>query len=257
MEDYFRLDDKVTVIIGGTGSIGEALAEGFAAYGAKIAVAGRNLEKGKEIAQNISKETGAEAEAFRVDITDDEGVVQLAEQVMKRFGTVDILVNSQGLNIKQPATEFPTEDWEMMFSVNVKGIMMTCREFGKIMVKNQKGKVINLSSVRGSRATLWGNNEAYCATKGAVDMITKALASEWAPYHINVNAIAPGWVDTKLAEKTLKDPERLKKGLANVPLQRIGQPRDVVGLGVFLASSASDYITGQVIYLDGGATAVV
>jgi gluconate 5-dehydrogenase len=257
MTDFFRLDNKVAVVIGGTGSIGEALATGFAEYGARVAVAGRNLEKGEEIAGDIRAQCQAEVAAFQVDITDEKSVARLADQVVAKFGTVDILVNSQGLNIKQPATEFPLDEWEMMFKVNVNGIMLTCREFGKIMVAKKKGKVINLSSVRGSRATLWGNNEAYCATKGAVDMITRALASEWAPYNINVNAIAPGWVDTKLAEKTLKDPERLQRGLANVPLKRIGQPPDVVGLGIFLASSAADYITGQVIYLDGGATAVV
>jgi gluconate 5-dehydrogenase len=125
------------------------------------------------------------------------------------------------------------------------------------MIEKKKGKIINLSSVRGARATLWGGNEAYCATKGAVDMITRALASEWAPYNINVNAIAPALIDTKLAEQTLQNPERLRIAMRNIPLARVGQPGDVVGLCVFLASSASDFITGQVIYLDGGSTAVI
>lgn len=175
---------------------------------------------------------------------------------MSKFGTVDILVNSQGVNIKRPATEFPVADWEFMFNVNVRGIMLTCREFGKVMIEKKSGKVISLSSVRGVRATLWGGNEAYCATKGAVDMITRSLAAEWAPYNINVNAIAPSWIATKLAERTLKDPERLKTGLANVPLKRVGKTEDVVGACVFLASPASDFITGQILYLDGGLTAV-
>ncbi len=257
MTDLFRIDDKVAVVIGGTGTIGEALGCGFAEYGARVVIAGRNMEKAEQIAQDIRAEYKSEAAAFPVDVTDEKSVSRLAEQVLGQFGTVDILVNSQGLNIKKSATEFPVSDWEIMFDVNVMGIMLTCREFGKVMVEKKKGKVINLSSVRGARTTIWGGNEAYCATKGAVDMITRSLASEWAPYNINVNAIAPGWVDTKLADRTLKDPERLQRGLANVPLKRIGQPLDVVGLGVFLASPASDYITGQIIYLDGGATAVV
>ncbi|MFC1908895.1 SDR family NAD(P)-dependent oxidoreductase [Chloroflexota bacterium] len=257
MADIFRVDGKVAVVIGGAGGIGEAIAHGFARYGAKVAVASRNLASLQKVAEEIQSETSAEAAAFQVDVTDDNSVTRLAEQVLAKFGTVDILVNSQGLNIKKPATEFPTAEWEQMFGVNVRGIMLTCREFGKIMVDKNKGKVINISSVRGARATLWGGNEAYCATKGAVDMITRALASEWAPNNINVNAIAPSWIATKLAEQTLQDPERLQRGLANVPLKRIGQPDDVVGLSVFLASPASDFITGQIIYLDGGATAVV
>jgi NAD(P)-dependent dehydrogenase (short-subunit alcohol dehydrogenase family) len=169
---------------------------------------------------------------------------------------VDILVNSQGLNIKRPAVGFPEGDWDQMFDVNVKGTMLACSEFGKVMVEKKKGKVINLSSVRGVRATLWGGNEGYCATKGAVDMITRSLASEWATYNINVNAIAPLLIYTPLAAATLNDPEKLQKYVANVPFKRIGQPQDLVGLCIFLASAASDFITGQIIYLDGGLTAV-
>ena len=134
--------------------------------------------------------------------------------------------------------------------------MLACREFGKVMTEKKSGKVINLSSVRGVRATLWGGNEGYCATKGAVDMITRALASEWAPYNINVNAIAPATVVTPFSERTLRDPERLQRYIANIPLKRVGETADVVGACVFLASPASDFITGQIIYLDGGLTAI-
>ncbi|MFC2007371.1 SDR family NAD(P)-dependent oxidoreductase [Chloroflexota bacterium] len=257
MADLFRIDGKVAVVIGGAGGIGEAIAHGFSQYGARVAVASRNLASLQKVAEEIQSETSVEAAAFQVDVSDDNSVTRLAEEVLAKFGTVDILVNSQGLNLKNPATEFPTAEWEQMFSVNVRGIMLTCREFGKVMVAKNEGKVINLSSVRGARATLWGGNEAYCATKGAVDMITRALASEWAPHNINVNAIAPSWIATKLAEQTLQDPERLQRGLANIPLKRVGSPDDVVGLSVFLASKASDFITGQIIYLDGGATAIV
>jgi len=256
MEDLFRLDGKVAVVIGGAGGIGEIMALGLAQYGAKVAVASRNIEKLKAVAQKIRSETKSEAEAFSVDVTERQSVVKLVSEVVSRFGTVDILVNAQGVNLKRDAVGFPVEDWDLMFNVNVKGTMLSCSEFGRVMIEKKRGKVINLSSVRGIRATLWGGNEGYCATKGAVDMITRSLASEWAPYNINVNAIAPSLIYTELAATTLRDPERLQKYLANVPLKRVGQPRDLVGACIFLASPASDFITGQILYLDGGLTAV-
>jgi len=256
MEDLFRLDGKVAVVIGGAGGIGEIMAFGLAGQGAKVVVASRNMQKLEEVARKIQSEAKSEASAFQVDITEKQSVAQLVKQVVSKFGTVDILVNSQGANLKRAAVDFPVEDWDLMFNVNVKGTMLSCSEFGKVMIEKKKGKVINLSSVRGLRATLWGGNEGYCATKGAVDMITRSLASEWAPYNINVNAIAPSLIYTELAAATLQDPERLQKYLANVPLKRVGQPRDLVGACIFLASAASDFITGQILYLDGGLTAI-
>jgi len=256
MKDLFRLDGKVAVVIGGSGGIGEIMAAGLAGQGAKVAVCGRNMAKLETITKTIQSETKSETTAFQVDITNKESVARLAEQVLAKFKTVDILVNSQGLNIKRDAVGFPTGDWDQMFDVNVKGTMLACSEFGKVMVEKKRGKVINLSSVRGVRATLWGGNEGYCATKGAVDMITRSLASEWAPYNINVNAIAPLLIRTELAKATLSSPEKLQKYVANVPFKRIGEPEDLVGLCIFLASPASDFITGQIIYLDGGLTAV-
>jgi gluconate 5-dehydrogenase len=256
MTDMFRLDGKVAVVIGGAGGIGEIMAEGLAGQGAKVAIASRNLQKLETVAKKIQTETKSEVVPFQVDIVEKESVAQLAKQVVSRFGTVDILVNSQGVNTKKDAVGFPVEDWDLLFSVNVKGTMLSCSEFGRIMVEKKRGKVINLSSVRGVRATMWGGNEGYCATKGAIDMMTRALASEWAPFNINVNAIAPLLIRTPLAVATLNNPEKMQKYVANVPFKRIGEPQDLMGIGIFLASPASDFITGQIIYLDGGLTAV-
>src|SRR3990172_9540937 len=186
MVDLFRLDGKIAVVMGGAGGIGEIMAQGLAGQGAKIAIASRNLQKLESVAQKIQKETKSEVVPFQVDIAAKESVVQLTKQVVSKFGTVDILVNAQGVNTKKDAVGFPVEDWDLLFNVNVKGTMLASSEFGRIMVEKKKGKVINLSSVRGVRATMWGGNEGYCATKGAIDMMTRALASEWAPYNINV-----------------------------------------------------------------------
>jgi NAD(P)-dependent dehydrogenase (short-subunit alcohol dehydrogenase family) len=257
MANLFRLDNQIAVVIGGTGGIGEVLGHGLAEYGAKVVIAGRDMVKAERIAQDIlSKKKDSEATPFKFDITDEKSVADLRDRVVSKFGTVDILVNAHGVNIKQAATEFPVKDWDCLFNINVRGTMLTCREFGKVMIKRNKGKVINLSSVRGVRATFWGGNEGYAATKAAIDMITRSLASEWAPYKINVNAIGPSTIATRFSERTLQDPERLKRLLANCPLGRLGQPSDVVGTCIFLSSAASDYITGQVIYLDGGISAI-
>jgi len=257
MSDIFRIDNKVAVVIGGTGGIGEALVRGLADFGANVGIAGRNIERAEQIAGDIKSEYHVDAAGFKVDVTDENSVSQLVKNVLDKFGTVDILVNSQGENIKKPAVEFPLTEWKSMLDVNVTGVMLTCREFGKVMVENKQGKIINISSLRGARATLWGGNEAYCSTKGAVDMMTRALAAEWAPFHINVNAIAPALIATPFADQTLKVPERLRTAMQNIPMKRPGQPEEMVGLCVLLASRASDFITGQVIYFDGGATAVI
>jgi len=257
MGNLFRVDGKVAVVVGGAGGIGEAIAGGMAEYGAKgVVIADVNEEKGQQLAKDIASKFNTETLAVKFDITDEKSVAQLRDQVVAKFGTTDILVNSQGINIKFNGTEFPLDGWDKMYAINVRGTMLTCREFGKVMIEKKTGKVINLSSVRGVRATFWPGNEGYSSTKAAIDMITRSLASEWAQYGINVNAIGPSTISTPFSERTLKDPERLKRFLASCPLGRVGQPIDVIGLCVFLASPASDFITGQIIYLDGGLTAI-
>ncbi len=256
MCEMFSLDGKIAVVIGGAGGIGEILAMGLAKQGAKVALADIAFDKCEQVARKIQSESKKETAAFKVDLTNEQDVAKLAKDVVAKFGAVDILVNAQGLNFKHSGTEFPVDAWDKLFAVNVKSVMLTCREFGKVMIPRKKGKVINMSSVRGIRATLWEGNEGYCGTKGAVDMITRSLASEWAQHNINVNAIGPSTIRTPLAERTLKDPERLARYMANVPLKRVGEPADLVGACIFLASSASDFVTGQILYLDGGITAI-
>jgi len=253
MNDMFKLDNKVAVVIGGAGGIGESLAAGLAKQGAKVAIASRNIKKLEEVARKIQSEAESEVAAFQVDVTDERSVEQLVERVVSKFETVDVLVNSQGVNLKRDPIEFPVDDWQLLFDVNVKGVMLACREFGKVMIGKKKGKVINISSVRGILGTANGN-VGYCATKGAVDMITRALAAEWAP-DINVNAIAPCLVRTEMVKRAVR-PESIKTFLTRVPLKRMGEPEDIVGACIFLASAASDFITGQILYVDGGLTAI-
>jgi NAD(P)-dependent dehydrogenase (short-subunit alcohol dehydrogenase family) len=257
MGNIFRIDNKVAVIIGGTGGIGEVLARGLSEFGAKVVIVGRNVERATVIAGEISSQfPQSAATAMFVDISNEHSISDLRDKIASRFGTVDILVNAHGINIKKNATEFSIDEWDYLFNVNVRGTMLACREFGKMMIEQNKGKVINFSSVRGLRATTWSGNEGYTATKAAIDMITRSLASEWAPFGINVNAIAPSTVATRFSESTLNNPEKMRKFLERCPLGRVAQPADMVGACIFLSSSASDYITGQILYVDGGMTAI-
>jgi len=254
MADLFRLDGKIAVVIGGAGGIGETLALGLSQYGAKVVVSSRNLERLKEVAKEIQAKTGGEVMALQVDVTDEDSVASLVEKVLAKYGTVDILVNAMGLNIKREAVEYPMEDWDLIFDVNVKGTMISCKHFGRVMRDKKQGKVINMSSVRGIRGYT-GGNTAYCATKGAVELITKTLALEWAPYNIHVNALGPALIITPGTIHIQQNPELAEKYKAMIPMNKLGVPEDLIGACVFLASEASNFITGQTLYIDGGLTA--
>ena len=256
MKDMFRLDGKVAVVVGGAGGIGESCAIALASRGAKVVVAdlAAASEKLDSVVKKIASETGSQASAMTVDVTSEESTSNLAAQVVQKYGTVDILVNAHGINLKVAAVDIPVAGWDNLFSVNVKGTMLTSKAFGKIFVEKKKGKIINLSSIRGIRGTD-GGNAVYGATKGAVDMITKMFAAEWAPYGVNVNAIGPSVIMTDMIKKNVA-PERLKMLLSKVPLGRFANVEEVSAVCVYLASSEADFVTGQIIYVDGGLTAV-
>lgn len=254
MKDMFRLDGKVAIVTGGAGGIGEALAMGLAAQGATVVVASRNQEAIDTAAAGITEKTGNAALAVAADVTDEASVTRMVETVMKKYGRIDILVNAMGMNIKRDAFEFPMEDWDKLFSVNVKGTMIACKVVGRVMREQKRGAIVNLSSVRGIRGYT-GGNTGYCATKGAVELITKALALEWAPAGIRVNALGPALVITPGTKHIAENPELAKKYASAVPMGRIGLPEDMVGAVVYLASDAASFVTGQTIYVDGGLTA--
>jgi NAD(P)-dependent dehydrogenase (short-subunit alcohol dehydrogenase family) len=256
MKDMFRLDGKVAVVVGGAGGIGESCALALASRGAQVVVADLAAVSAKidDVCKKIAAETGSQTAGMTVDVTSDESTSALAAQVVEKFGTVDILVNAHGINLKVPAVDIPADGWDRLFAVNVKGTMLTCKAFGKYFVEKKKGKIINLSSIRGIRGTD-GGNAVYGATKGSVDMITKMLAAEWAPYNVNVNAIGPNVIMTEMSKKNIP-PARLEVLLSKIPLKRFAVVEDVAGVCVYLASSEADYVTGQIMYVDGGSTAV-
>jgi NAD(P)-dependent dehydrogenase (short-subunit alcohol dehydrogenase family) len=252
MDDLFSLKGKTAVVVGGAGGMGRAIAAGLARYGAEVAIASVDPAHLEDAAQQLTAATGKPIRAYTVDCTLESSVQALADRAVADMGRVDVLVNAQGYNAKAPATEFPMDEWDKLFSINVRGVMMACKVFGARMVEQGGGKIINLTSVRGQRGGL-GGNSAYCASKGAVDMITRQLAVELAPHNVHVNAIGPIITVTKMtAERIKREADRYERVLLNVPMGRMAEVDDLVGPSVFLASSASDFITGTILYIDGG-----
>ena len=253
MKDFFRLDGKVALVMGGAGGIGQGIATGLAFYGATVCIASRNKESLKCAQSEIEKETGKDIHIYVCDASQEDQVNALADELTAAYGKVDILVNSQGFNRKYPITEFPADIWDQLFETNVKSVMLCCKAFGGRMKAQGGGRILNLSSVRGIRGC-GGGNAGYGATKGAVDMLTKMLAAELGP-EVAVNAIGPTVIETPMMRNILT--EDLKKMLAGgAPMKRIGKVDDCIGPAVFLCSEAAGFITGQIIYPDGGLTAV-
>lgn len=259
MTNLFNLTGKKAVVVGGAGGIGQSIAEGLAEAGAQVMISSRNIEALERAQSELKTSCGEDVLYFAGDASIEADVEALVAAAVEKMGTVDILVNSQGFNKKHPGTEFPIEDWDAMFDANVKSFMLTCKHFGKYMKDNGIcGKIINLSSVRGIRAVGNGGagNVGYCATKGAVEMLTKAFASDLGP-SIQVNAIGPTLTYTPMMVGNLPDDDNIRNAIGKAtPSQRIGLPEDCKGTAIYLASKASDFVTGSTIYPDGGLTAI-
>ncbi len=247
------LENKVAIITGGGRGIGRAFALRFAEEGAKLFLPDISLERAESVVKEV-KAKGGEAFAAFTDISDEKSVGNMAEQVIKHYGKVDILVNNAGMWYGidiTPWDAWKTDDWDKIFSVNVKGSWLCCKFIAPLMAKQSKGKIINIASnvphVPAAQFYL-----PYACSKGAVYTLTHALARALGPSGINVNAIGPGFTATE-ASKSQKDYQQtVKLATAEQSIQRWEQPSDIVGAAVFLASADSDFISGQVIYVDGG-----
>ena len=253
-KNIFSLEGKNAVVIGGAGGIGQGIALGMSEAGASLILASRNLNALETTAQEIKEATGNTVGFCVVDVTSEASMDELVSYAEQQFGRIDILINASGLNLKNSALEYPMDDFDTIFAVNVKGTMIACKKFGNKMKAQGGGSIVNLSSVRGIRG-YGGGNSAYCATKGAVELMTKALAIELAPYNIRVNALGPALVITPGTVHIKNNPELAEKYRSIVPLGRIGEAEDMVGATVFMASDASSFVTGQTIFVDGGLTA--
>ena len=243
---------KVAIVVGGAGGIGRAQALGLAEAGADVVVASRKLEHLEPVAKEIQAR-GRKSLAVPVEVTEEKSVVAMVDSVLKEFSHIDILVNAHGLAIRKAADTFPIDEWQQVMDINTRGTFICCQAIGRVMIKQRSGKIINVSSVRG-RYGLPADYAAYCTSKGAVDTLTRTLACEWAKYNVLVNAVAPTIVETELTRPALANPQFAQQMKSRIPLGRWAVPEDIVGATIFFASKASDFITGQILYIDGGVT---
>ncbi len=248
----FDLGGKVAVVTGAGRGLGYHFALALARYGADVVVCSRTVSELEAVAGEIEK-LGRRAMIQRMDITSISDIQSMVEKSANQFGRIDILVNNAGLNRPEWAEEVTEDNWDLVLNTNLKGLFFCAQAVGRVMIKQKKGKIINVSSDAGSVALI--KRSAYCASKGGVNQVTKVLAIEWAKHNINVNAIAPAFIETPLTAPMFKEPEFRDYVLDNTPLGRIGTTHDVVGAIIFLASEASNYVTGHTLLIDGGWTA--
>ncbi|MDF0725429.1 SDR family oxidoreductase [Cytobacillus sp. S13-E01] len=253
--ELFSLKGKTAIVTGGGRGLGEQIAVGFAEAGANVVVCSRKLEACQEVSNRLL-ELGVKSLALKCDVTNPENVKMVVEETVNEFGRIDVLVNNSGATWSSPVTEMPLEAWHKVMEVNVTGAFLMSQAVGKVMIEQNSGKIINIASVAGLGGTdpRFMDTIAYNTSKGAVITFTKDLAVKWGKHNINVNAIAPGFFPTKMSKVLI---ERGKDHiLATTPLNKFGSDTDLKGAALFLASKASDFVTGDTLIVDGGTHAM-
>ena len=253
--DLFDLSDKVAIVTGGNGGIGLGMVRGLANAGATIAVVGRNAEKSQAAVAEIEA-LGARAKAVTADVTDAKAVAAMVEEVVATLGGIDILVNNAGTNIRKRPEDLSEAEWHQVIDTNLTSAFLCSKACYPIMKSAGAGKILNNGSMTSLFASPWST--AYASSKGGMVQLTKALATAWAPDNIQVNCFLPGWINTELTIQARKDvPDLHAHVLKRTPADRWGEINDMSGIAVFLASAASDFITGTAIPVDGGFSASI
>ena len=251
--DKFRLDDRVALVTGASAGLGAAIAIALAEAGAHVAAHGNS--RTPDATCEAIKRTGRRALAVRGNLADRNVPRELIDQTLEEFGRLDILINNAGTIRRAPAVDYSEEDWAAVLEVNLSSVFRLSQLAGRHMIErakheNRGGKIVNIASLLSFQGGI--TVPAYAASKGGVAQLTKALANEWARYSVNVNAIAPGYMRTDNTAALQKDEVRNRQILERIPAGRWGEPEDLAGAAVFLSSSASDYLNGHVLVVDGG-----
>jgi len=256
VQELFSLQGEVAIVTGGAQGLGREMSLALAEAGASVVVADLDLGKAQEVAREIEK-LGVSSLALAVDVTQREQVEAMVQKTLESFHKIDVLVACAGIGQWVRAEEMSLEDWDRVMQVNLTGVFLSCQAVGREMIKRRKGSIITISSMSGIIANYPQAQSHYNASKGAVIMLTKSLAMEWAPYDVRVNTIAPGYMETKLvADLLVQYPGYAKLWRDLTPMKRLGNPVEIKGPCVFLASQASSYMTGSVLVMDGGYTMI-
>ncbi len=245
----FDLSGKVALVTGGGTGLGKGIALGLAGAGAFTVVAGRRQDRLETAVSEMAK-AGGKGAWLTCDVGRVDEARGLPEAVRSRHGRLDILVNGAGINRRSPMLDVSERDWDDVMATNLKGLFFCSQAAARVMKDQGGGRIIHVASLTSERG--FPNVAPYGASKAAVAQLTKSMAAEWAPHKINVNAIGPGWYRTEMTDLLFQNPEWMERTLARHPIRRFGVPQDLAGAAVFLASAAADYVTGQVIYVDGG-----
>ncbi len=248
-ESLFSLEGKIAIVTGASRGLGQAMAVGLAAAGADIVAASTNLNNLETTRQHV-EEAGQRCFPITCDVSKKSDTDNLIAETLRSFGRIDILVNNAGTIRRAPAHQYSDEDWQTVIDTNLNGLWRLCRAAGKQMIKQKSGKIINIASLLSFSGGI--TVPAYAASKGAVAQLTKALANEWAAHNIQVNAIAPGYFATDNTQALRENSIRNKEISVRIPAGRWGEPEDLQGAVVFLASKASDYVNGHIMLVDGG-----
>lgn len=252
--NYFDVSNKIVLITGSSQGIGFSLARGLGLAGAKIILNGRKKDKLLKARETLIKE-GVESYDYVFDVTKEEEIKEQVARIEEKFGRIDVLINNAGIQIRAPLEKFPKEDWDQILNINLTGAFLTSKEVVQGMIKRKAGKIINICSIQSelARPTI----APYTASKGALKMLTKGMATDWGKYNIQVNGLAPGYFKTEMTKSLYENPQ-FNEWLCNrTPANRWGDPEELIGAAIFLASKASDYINGQILYVDGGLLACV
>jgi NAD(P)-dependent dehydrogenase (short-subunit alcohol dehydrogenase family) len=244
----FRLDGRVAIVTGGARGIGYETVKAFQENGAKTVIVDISAELGKKAVQELG------TEFFQADLTRSDQVVKVADEVRQKHGRIDIAFNNAGIAKNVPSEECSDEDWLRVINVNLNAVFFCCREFGKVMLEQGKGSIINTASMSGLISNTPQPQSAYNASKAGVIMLTKSLACEWAKRGVRVNAISPGYIGTELMKHGMSNADWHRDWLKFTPMGRVGEPSEVAAAVTFLASDVSSYFTGSNLVMDGGYT---